>query len=275
MAQRPPPEYAFPARFVARWLLSWLLQRPRDLGRDGARLFAAAEPAPRFIAEQRIPAQGEFIVVMNHYEPPGLRVWWPALLVSGMTGAGRPGRSALSWLIADRFFRTRWHGIPVPERIVAWAFRQIAGAYGLIVVSRRDPHARATALRRAARTLRQPGNGRSLGVTPEGALASGGVLAEPVPNAALALAWLSRGEIPLLPIAVFYNASGRLTAHVGEPFTLPWCGLRAAREQRDALTRRVMGSLAELMPPALRGPFPGAGDDGGDLESCAPRDDAT
>ncbi|MDA1001842.1 MAG: hypothetical protein O3B31_00610 [Chloroflexi bacterium] len=81
------------------------------------------------------------------------------------------------------------------------------------------------------------------------------MLASPVPNAAVALAWLSRGETPLLPVAVYRDASTQLTISVGEPFTLPWRGLRATRASGDALTRQVMGALAALLPAELRGPF--------------------
>ncbi|MDA1001841.1 MAG: hypothetical protein O3B31_00605 [Chloroflexi bacterium] len=155
--QGPRPEYTFPARFIVRWLWSWARRRRRHLGEDGTWLVARHAAAPHVIAAERIPARDGFILVMNHYEPAGLRVWWPALSVSGAVGARRGEAPALRWLIADRFFQTRWHGVPIPDGVIAWAFRQLARTYGLIVVSRSDARARAIALRRAARAARPRG----------------------------------------------------------------------------------------------------------------------
>ena len=255
MTPRERPPYGFPLRFTLRWLGSWATRRPRALGLDAAWLFRGRTPAPRIVGEEHIPTTGVFVAVMNHSEAPGLRVWWPALLVSSAVATRRGETPPLRWLIADRFFRTRWRGVPIPDAVVAWAFRQVAHAYALIIVSRNSPHARAVALRQASRALGDPVAPRPLGVTPEAALASGGVLATPAPNSALALAWLSRGAIPLVPVAVSEDAAGRLTAHIGEPFTLPWSVLRAARAEQEVLTRRVMDALAALLPRELRGPF--------------------
>jgi len=248
------PGYGLPPAFIAGWLLRAPLRRGRDAGVDGARLLRGRVPAPVVIGLDLVPASGPFILVMNHYESTGIRVWWPVLHVSAALRA-RGDSLPTRWLMADRFFRTRWRGIRIPDALVAWLFRRIAHAYGTIVVPRLNPWGRAVAVRRAAATLRDPLRPHPVAVTPEAALGSGPVLVRPVPNSAVALAWLSRGAIPLVPVGVYEDDAGRLTARFGEPFVLAWDGLTAARAEREALTQRVMAAVAALLPPALHGAF--------------------
>jgi hypothetical protein len=110
-------------------------------------------------------------------------------------------------------------------------------------------------LREAYRVLHS--EGRPLGIAPEGANAEGrtGALGPAVPGSGEVIAWLSHGEIPILPVGVYDDEDGRLTARFGEPFTLLRRPGGGAERDADALTERVMLAIAELLPGELRGVY--------------------
>lgn len=250
-------DYSFSRRFVLRWLATAALGRRRDAAADGRRELARYEPTPHVIGSEQILERGPFIVVMNHYERPGLRVWWAAWLVSTAV-AQRRSEAGIRWLITDRFGGYRLFGVlRVPETLVVRFLRLIAGTYELLVVTRREVGPRAPVLREAYRSLHS--RSRPIGVTPEaGNAREGPGLAPAVPESGPAIAWLSRGTAPVLPVGVYEDADGRLTARFGATFTLdrPERGDGAGDAVR-ATTERVMRAVARLLPPELHGAYDG------------------
>ena len=89
---------------------------------------------------------------------------------------------------------------------------------------------------------------RVLGITPEAASGSGPELAAAWPGSGAALSWLSSGTTPLVPVAVRDAEDGALVATFGEPFTLE-------RRRDEEGARAVMGAVAALLPPELRGVY--------------------
>ena len=240
------PPYRFPAWFFVRWLWTVLvLRRRRHPGRDGLEMLAGVRPRPRVEGIERVPATGPCVLAMNHYERPGLRVWWGVALLTAAVWQHR-GDPPVRWLMTDRFegFRA---GIRWPDAIMAWLLDRIAWAYGHLPVAKPDGDAapRALVLREARRVLR---NGGVVGVTPEAASGSGPQLATAWPGSGAALAWLSSGSVPIVPVAFFEDDDARLVARVGEPFTL-------GRTGDDDGAEAVMGAIAALLPPELRGRY--------------------
>ena len=246
--------YGFSPGFVLRWLATTALGRRRDAGQDGEREFARYRPAPRAIDGDRIPREGPFIVVVNHYERPGLRMWWTAWHICVLAGRRRPG-PGIRWMITNRFAGYRLFGVTVvPEASIRWFLSIVARTYELLPVDREAIGPRAPMLRHAYRILHS--EGRPLGIAPEGANAPGQTtaLGPAVPGSGEVIAWLSHGEIPILPVGVYDDEDGRLTARFGEPFTLL---RRQGGGERDAgaPTERVMLAIAELLPVELRGVY--------------------
>ena len=249
-APRAAPSYNFAIGYLVRWLvIVAVLRRRRRLGADVREMLRGIEPRPRVKGIEHMPLDGPCIVVMNHYERPGLRVWWCAALVSAALAARRGGEPPVRWLITDRFEGFRFAGLPMPDRLMAWLLDKIGGAYGLLLVARPEGEAQSrSALLRAARaTLRE---GAVLGITPEAASGSGPQLASAWPGSGAALSWLSSGSTPLVPVAVRDDEDGALLATFGAPFTLG-----QASDEEGA--RAVMDAVAALLPPELRGPYGG------------------
>ena len=242
-----PPSYRFPIGFVARWLAGAVaLGRRRDLGADGRALFAGREPPPRVEGLERLPAAGPCVLAMNHYERPGMRVWWCVALATAAAARRRGGDPPVRWLMTDRFEAFRAAGVRWPDAWASWMLARVARAYGAMLVARPGGEApsRASALREARRTLRAGG---LLGVTPEAASGDGPELGPAWPGAGASLAWLSDGAVPIVPAAVFEDASGRPIARFGPPFVLE-------RGEGEDAAAAVMAAIAALLPPALRGP---------------------
>lgn len=239
--------YRFPWSFVLRWSASALAGRRRSLARDGSELLAARPPVVR--GAHHLPRDGAFIVAMNHYERPGMRVWWPAVAASATLG-----RPEVRWIITNQFYRFRLFGrFRVPARVVTWVLNRVGAVYGLIMVERRPEGIarRAVALRTMRRHLDEAGCS-PVGSTPEGEFGGGPSLREPYPSSGKALAWLSRGRVPIVPVGVS-EEDGHLVLQVGQPFVLAWPGLPEARRQRNALAETVMRAIAGALPPEQRG----------------------
>lgn len=270
------PTYGFPPLFMATWLATLPRGRPRNLGVEATRLLAGRAPPPVALGTEHVPPAGTpFVLAMNHYERPGLNVWWGAMWVSAILWRARGEQPPVRWLVADRIYGYRVAGLRIPDAAMAWLLRRVARRYGALPVARdseaRDSRARA--LRLAGSAL-LGAEARPVGITPEAGRGGGTKLVPPEPNAGLAIAWLARRGIPVLPVGIFEAAVPHsrpddpglpaLTARVGPPLSLPWPRPGEPRARREALGETVMRAIAAQLPPALRGPYgpPGSPPDG-------------
>ena len=263
------PTYGFSPRFMAAWFATLPLGRPRNLGAEGERLFARCVPAPIALGTDHIPPAGTpFVLAMNHYERPGLNVWWAAMWVSVILWRARGEQPPVRWLIADQIRGYRVGPLRIPDAAMRWMVGRVARRYGALRVPR-DGDAgsgRAQALRRAGSALRGAG-GRPVGITPEAGRGGERVLVPPEPNAGMAIAWLTRRGAPILPVGVFETPApgagvdgtgpAALTACIGAPLSLPWSGSAGGRAEREELGETVMRAIAAQLPVVLRGPYGG------------------
>ncbi len=238
--------YRFRPGFVGRWLFSQVLGRRRRLSYDAEHELAAITPAPRSEGEGHIPRSGPVILVMNHYERPGLRVWWPALVVSAAVWRVRQQEPPVCWMITDRFYRYRLGWLVAPGGLIPWLLRRVARAYGLIVVPRRlhESGARSHALLAAREQLRAT-DPRVVGLTPD-AESGGRQPGQAWRNAGAAVAALSAGSVPVLPVAVFEDADGTLVARFGAPS--PFGPSRDGGGGREQLAQELMARITSLLP---------------------------
>ena len=270
------PAYGFPPLFMSAWFATLPLGRPRNLGREAERLFSGRVPAPLALGTGHIPPAGTpFVLAMNHYERPGLNVWWAAMWVSVVLWRARGEQPPVRWLIADQIHGYRVGPLRIPDPAMRWMVGRVARRYGALRVPRDSGSGigRARSLRRAGSALRGAG-GRPVGVTPEAGRGGVRVLVTPEPNAGMAIAWLARHGAPVLPVGVFETLApggdadpggpAALTARFGPPLSLRWGDSGADRGDRERLGETVMRAIATQLPEELRGPYgePPAGGDG-------------
>lgn len=245
------PDYRLPVLGLLRFSLPFLLARRRSFSRDGLRVMAA-NPYPRhFEGLENVPREGPFILVMNHYNRPGLRPQIVAFLISAAVAQLRPGQPEIRWVFAGELERFIYAPIPMPRWLMRWLFRRLALVYGLHTMPRewRSPLERAAAVRR----ILEAAHTAPVGLTPE---AGGpGILREPPPGTGLFLSALARTGHPFLPVAAFEEADGTLVIRFGPPFhlDLPREGSKATQDRRAI--ERVMTAIARLLPERFRGAY--------------------
>jgi 1-acyl-sn-glycerol-3-phosphate acyltransferase len=244
--------YRLSIRYVLRFALAVLLGRRRDLGADARGTLAGARPRPRIIDEHNIPEKGPFVFVANHYERPGLKVFWGGMLANTAVYERRPAHRTLRWLMTSEWYGFRLAGlIPVPVWLLRWLFRRIANVYGLVVVPRAAERGvgRAAAMRSILGVLRDSGD--PIALFPEGV--GEDVLREAMPGVGVFLLSLSKRGVPILPCGI-YEEAGVLTTRFGPPFHLDEPETEERRE-RDALARRqLMAHIGALLPQPMWGP---------------------
>jgi 1-acyl-sn-glycerol-3-phosphate acyltransferase len=248
--------YRLPLSYILRFILAVLLGKRRDLGRDARGTLMTARPRPKVLDDRHVPSEGPFVFVANHYERPGLRVWWGGMLAATAIYERRQRERTLRWLMTSEWYNFRLGGVvPVPTWALRWLFRRIANVYGLVIVPRSPERGvgRAAAMRSILEVVER--QGEAIGLYPEGLGRE--VLIEAMPGTGLFLNSLSRRGVPLLPCGV-YEEEGVLTARFGRPFFID-VPRAAAKEERDRLAReQVMARIGRLLPRPMWGPYAAA-----------------
>ncbi|MDP6606640.1 MAG: hypothetical protein QF664_10335 [Dehalococcoidia bacterium] len=249
-----PAHYRFPPWFVLRWLTGAAAGRHRDIVSDAEHLLRRFGPTPTLEGAGELPTAGPYILVINHYERPGMRMWW-TVLVATLLISRRVRSERIRWLSTNRFQGWSPYGVTVvPGVVVRWFLGLVGRTYELLLVDPDSALERSGTIREAYRTLHR--DRRPIGLAPEAGNAPGLAreLIEAVPRSGAVIAWLARGEVPVIPLAIWED-DGCLRARVGPPYVLERPGAALAERDHEALTARVMGSVAALMPPELRGAY--------------------
>jgi 1-acyl-sn-glycerol-3-phosphate acyltransferase len=240
----PLPQYEMPRLAIARFVLDALVGRPRSFARDAREVLDANPYARTIVGLEHVATDGPLIVVMNHFNRPGLRPYHCAMVVSAVLAERLAGGPEVRWAFTSEYRDRKIGPVPIPPAVFRWAFSRIARTYDFVALPRQEMLVmnRALALRQLARRLAVG----PIGLAPEGLLASD-TLVEPPPGTGRFLQLLANGVIPLLPVAAWEEDSA-LTVRFGEPFHLPPADA-LSRAERDRLARdEVMIAIGTLMP---------------------------
>lgn len=252
-AEAKQNKYKFPLSPRIPFALDFLLARHRSFAHDSW-LVMRNNPYPRrYEGFDQLPADGTFVMVMNHFNRPGLHPYHCAMAVSVEVARQRPGRPELSWLLTSEWYDARVGPIPVPVWITRWSFSRIERIYGHVVLPRREElvFARASSLRRVLGKLETA----PIAITPE---AGGpGRLIEPPAGSGLFLSILSQRGFPLCPLAVFEEGDA-LVLRLGAPFDLALARGVPREEQDQQARQKVMVAIGRLLPKAYWGVYESA-----------------
>ena len=260
-------DYHLPGGLTSRVALSALLGRRRDMLADATALLAPPCPPPRMAGEENIPPTGPFLLVMNHYARPGLDAWWAAVLATWAVGQVRPS-SPPRWLMVSEWAWPSWQYRLIITPVTRLAFAGFAGVYGMILTPpvlnpAYSPQEGARAVRRFLRAAGDAvAQGQALAIAPEGREGHLGALTTLPPGTGRFLILLSVAGLPILPVGVSEDPPGELIARFGPASALtPPAGLRRLDADGWAAAE-VMGRVAALLPPDLRGPYAASGAEG-------------
>lgn len=254
--------YRVPLGFAIRFIFTFLTGQKRDMQRDAAEVFGKLRPAPQARDTYNIPAQGPFLLLVNHYERPKLGVFWSAWFISLVASQRRQTGRHIHWVMTSEWERLGIAGISV--RVPRWLFRilfvRFADMYDLIIMPADPGQAmqRAIALRRAESVLARSGKGKEglpegepVGFFPEG---PGAVttLHEAMPGTGLFFLRICQKDIPLVPAGIA-EREGTLTVTFGPTFKIE-LPTTTDRDTRDRLAReQTMVAIGKLLPPDMWG----------------------
>ncbi len=244
------PDYRLPLLGLLRFSVPFLLRQRRSFAGDGKAVMAANPYPRRLEGLENVPRAGPFILVMNHYNRPGLRPQICGFIISATIADLRPREPEIAWVFAEELERFIYAPLPVPAWLMRWMFRRLAQMYGLVAMPRqwRRPMERAVALRRLLQILAT----RPIGLTPEAA--GPGILQKPPPGTGLLLSRLAEPGYPLLPVGIYEEADGTLVIKFGPPFHLD-AGEVAAKERERWASDAVMIAIGRLLPQAYQGVY--------------------
>ena len=244
--------YRFPATFLAARMLDVLRRRPAPpFAVEMRPAFERYRSAVVIQGQEHLPRTGAFIIAANHYQRPGLGAEWIAIGISIAVSDAIPGAD-LRWMHQDGGDGYRLlDRVPVPPPVARRFLGWISRRYGFLPVVVDDAGGRAPMLREAYRLLHR--DAIPIAIMPEGANATpNGELAPVREGAGPALAWLSAGEIPIVPVAVHETDDARLTIAF-LPAVVP--ERRSAQDGRSSVADDLMRRIAGVLPAPLRGPY--------------------
>jgi len=250
------PRYRHSFRMVFPFLRA-LLGRPASLSRTCALMMQDAPVPPRILNAHHIPSTGDFILVMNHYDRPGLGAWWIGALAVTAIAQRRTDPREIRGVMAREWWYPKGWRRRIKQPLTRWAFGQLAKTYGILTlppVIEEYKGTGAIAVRRVL-ALTRGETPQLVGMAPEGRTGENLALCNPPEGAGLFLLLLSHNKIPFLPAGGFEDDENRLTVNFGAPFMLdvPNTLPRAERDREAA--KQVMVQIGKLLPERMWGVY--------------------
>lgn len=249
----PFPQLVLPALRV-------VLGRSSSISRDASLMVGGIRPAPRVLGADNIPAAAPFVLVMNHYDRPGLGAWWGLLVVVNAIANRRTHQPRDIHIAMTReWWYRRGFGRAFKQPVTRWFFKRLAMSYGMVlfppIVGNGELRGEGTIGVRHALALTRADPPQMVGIAPEGRTGEYGALCRPPRGAGLFLMALSRKEIPLLPAGIFEDEERVLSVRFGEPFRLSVNRTLPRELQDDQAMCDVMVKIGMLLPERMWGVY--------------------
>ncbi len=202
----------FPPRLLLGLSRAMVRGTVRSFAADTAMLEGALPRRPIVEGVEHLPANGAVVLVVNHYQRPGLWIGWAGAAITCVVHRARGGDPPVRWtVVAD----SRHGRYVLPGS--AWIFGGIARAWSMVPMptARSGVHGRAAALRRLQTLVRA---GEIVGIFPEGAGGRAGVPGDALPGVGRWLRHQAESGAVVVPIAVA-EREGTLAVRLGRPLS--------------------------------------------------------
>ncbi len=249
-----PPRYRYPFPIVPEVVRDLLLVRKRSFRDDAIACTQKIQPPLQVLRSEYIPSRGPCLLTVNHYYRPGFRAWWIALGITAVLPL-EP-----HWVMTNELtFPGRWYA-PIGRLLTRLLLARAARVYGFTGMPPMPPRRKDTAARahsvRAVLSFVDSTPAPVLCLAPEGGDMPGGRLSWPPLGAGRFVQQLAKRGMALVPVAA-YEQGGQFCLHFGQSYDLALpSGLSSGQRDREA-AGIVMGRIARLLPPHLRGDFAG------------------
>ena len=244
--------YPIPWKILSEIAGSALFRKKRSFRQDAVACVRLLEPPLLVKGMELIPAQGPFLLVMNHYSRAGFGAWWIALAISAVVPLD------IHWIMTDAWtFDQQVMRRPLVP-LTRLALRRLASMYSFTLMPAMPPQVGEVAKRAAAvrqvLTFAHYHTQAVIGLAPEGQDFSDGVLGCPPKGVGRFINHLAKSCKKIVPVGVF-ESSNQLYLQFGKPFYLAVerAGDVDAMDQRIAWT--VMSKIAHELPAPLRGVY--------------------
>lgn len=223
-----------------------------DFDQDAEDLFRHIRPAPKAINTDNIPPDSSFILVFNHYDRPGLRVWWTVIFIALLVHRHRTTEPKSLQVV----FAGEWP-YPIIKPVTHWFSDRVSKAYGLFLLPPVEPGYRlhsALAIRRLLALMRR-NPPPLLGISPEGKSIRSLEIHAPPPGAGVFLSMLANDQLPFLPVGVYETEEGVLTANFGPLFRLSTSGCSDRSQLDRQISQTLMVAIGRLLPERMWGTY--------------------
>ncbi|MBI4788146.1 MAG: hypothetical protein HY782_14035 [Chloroflexi bacterium] len=259
-SQCNPRRYSYPVLHLIVPFVRVLLGMRSSLSHDAALLLRNVRPGPRVLNATNIPPTTPFVMVMNHYDRPGLGAWWGvSVIVSAVAAQRTQEPRELRMAMAREWWYPSGIGRVLKQPLTHWFFGQLAKSYGLIplppVIEKAEFRGQGALAIRHAVALMRGAHPQLVGLSPEGRTGENLTLCEPPAGTGLFLLMLTRDAAPCLPVGIYEDADMALTVNFGAPFQLAVPrGLTREQQDRSAV-RQVMTEVGRLLPKRMWGAY--------------------
>jgi len=200
-------------------------------------------PPPIAFGEDNIPADGPFLLTMNHYTREGFSIIWAAAAISALL----PGEPL--WVMTNAWTNRSGFFDQIRTNISKAVFTRFADVFGLITMPPMPPHLdemmdRAISIRKLFKRI----DGKSniiLCLAPEGRDTPGGLLGRPHPGTGKFISRLYSQLKRVLPVVV-YEQQGHLIIHFGPAYALD-----DNKTTDQEVIDQVMRQIGNLLPEKL------------------------
>jgi 1-acyl-sn-glycerol-3-phosphate acyltransferase len=245
-----PPTYPLPRSILITLLAAVVMRRKLSFHKIAISCTNLIDPPLKIYGRENVPAEGGYVLTINHYTRPGFGVWWVPLTASSVIN------KEVHWIQANAWRMSGWQR-PFSS-VTRWLFPRVARVFSFIPMPPIPPdpqeaEQRAQAVREVLTFVRLHPQA-IIGLAPEGSDEEQFCLKRPPPGTGRFLYILSRSGMEFLP-AGFFEEGETVCVRFGNLYQLYLPeGLRNS-ERDEQVMEIIMSAIAAQLPRNMWGSY--------------------